>query len=985
MEKILAVQPDNLPVLMDKLNRAVRLSDKVAVQDTLIRLKQLSQGWKEDSQAALAKCERELTTKLGADAAFEVVLLTNLIRAEPAWGRGLTEVDPGKLPGIPLYSYIRLKPMPHEVAAPDEGLAFSVQETSKWLDGKWDAAVPVWLSGKGNPVVFAANGKEMRRSDVACILPSLPISQEGLLPLDWDNHYRMDILLASREGLRLYEQQKDETFKDVTAKLGLPPEVLKGDYYAAWARDFDADGDLDILLAPRSGSPLLLQHRPDGTFIPKPIFDGVKDVRAFAWLDLDADGACDVALLDAQGKLHIFANERSGQFVPWPVKPPSEKFVALTVMDANDDGVLDIVALRADGAILRISDRDKRQSLDVAELFRWEGMAKNAEPGTRKLIAGDFDNNGAVDLMASGPEGSKLWLGLGNGKYQEAKTELPPGVIAAADFAGNGRLDLLGLSKDGVLFQLRNKGTKDYHWQALRLQARTKENNAERPQWMNSFAIGSEVEVRAGTYVVKQPVTTPVSHFGLGTHNRPGVLRAQWTSGRINSYWDIGVDQLTFAEQMGYVSCPFLFTWNGERFEFITDFMWSSPLGVPGSDKGQDSFALQARDWTRIRGDQLVPKDGMYEIRTVANLWETHFYDQLSLEVVDHPADTELIVDERASLNPAQLAYHLVEKPRPVARAWDHYGNDVTAIVSAIDGVYLDRAGRGRYKGITNDHWVEIDLGEDTPKDGPVWLIANGWVLPVDSSTYFAIGQGQHEEPREPVLEVPDGKGGWKVARDNIGYPAGKNKTILIPLDGIPRRFRIRTNMEIYWDGLFYARGRDEAPRQQQLLTPQSADLHFRGVLELTRANASSPELPHYDRVASKGQPWRNLIGFHTRYGDVRELLEKADDRYVIATAGDEMTLRFAVPPGPPAGWKRDFIWKCDGWTKDGDLNTRFGKTVLPLPAHDLKSYNTPPGRLQDDPVYRRHAKDWDVYHTRFVRPDIFERGLRPTPTRNTP
>jgi hypothetical protein len=258
----------------------------------------------------------------------------------------------------------------------------------------------------------------------------------------------------------------------------------------------------------------------------------------------------------------------------------------------------------------------------------------------------------------------------------------------------------------------------------------------------------------------------------------------------------------------------------------------------------------------------------------------------------------------------------------------------------------------------------------------------------VDSSTYFAIAQGKHEQPREPVLEVPDGKGGWKVARENIGYPAGKNKTILIRLDGVdgpgvPRRFRLRTNMEIYWDALQIARGRDDVPRQPHDLALQSAHLEFRGILDMTRANASSPELPHYDRVAYLGQPWRNLIGYYTRYGDVRELLEKSDDRYVILTAGDEMTLRFAVPPGPPPGWKRDFVWKCDGWTKDGDLNTRFGKTVLPLPAHDLKTYNRPPGRLEDDPVYRRHANDWEVYHTRYVTPYVFERGLR-SPTRRS-
>jgi hypothetical protein len=67
----------------------------------------------------------------------------------------------------------------------------------------------------------------------------------------------------------------------------------------------------------------------------------------------------------------------------------------------------------------------------------------------------------------------------------------------------------------------------------------------------------------------------------------------------------------------------------------------------------------------------------------------------------------------------------------------------------------------------------------------------------------------------------------------------------------------------------------------------------------------------------------------------------------------------------------------CDGWAKDGDLNTRFSKTVLPLPAHDLTSYIDPPGRLEDDPVYRRFPEDWQKFHTRYVTPFEFEEGLR--------
>jgi hypothetical protein len=144
----------------------------------------------------------------------------------------------------------------------------------------------------------------------------------------------------------------------------------------------------------------------------------------------------------------------------------------------------------------------------------------------------------------------------------------------------------------------------------------------------------------------------------------------------------------------------------------------------------------------------------------------------------------------------------------------------------------------------------------------------------------------------------------------------------------------------------------------------------------MTHAGWSSPEIPHYE-PAIFGQQWRDLIGYYTRFGDVRELLATVDDRYVIMNAGDEIAMRFAVPAGPPRGWKRDFVWVCDGWTKDGDLNTRFSKTVLPLPFHGMTRYDEPPGRLEDDPVYRRFPKDWQKYHTRYVTPDEFERGLR--------
>ena len=76
------------------------------------------------------------------------------------------------------------------------------------------------------------------------------------------------------------------------------------------------------------------------------------------------------------------------------------------------------------------------------------------------------------------------------------------------------------------------------------------------------------------------------------------------------------------------------------------------------------------------------------------------------------------------------------------------------------------------------------------------------------------------------------------------------------------------------------------------------------------------------------------------------------------------------------------FVLIGDGWVKGGEFNTAFSKTVLPLPSHSNPSYTTTPGNLEEDPVYRRHPKDWQNFHTRYVTPRDVETALRP-PTRD--
>src|SRR3954447_11255651 len=253
---------------------------------------------------------------------------------------------------------------------------------------------------------------------------------------------------------------------------------------------------------------------------------------------------------------------------------------------------------------------------------------------------------------------------------------------------------------------------------------------------------------------------------------------------------------------------------------------------------------------------------------------------------------------------------------------------------------------------------------------------------PTDSSINVAISQGSAVKAKPLSLEVPDGHGGWVVARPNLGFPAGRKKICLIDLNGVfrpgtPKRVRLRTNLEVYWDEIQWAKGLPDTPLKITRMEPQQANLHYRGYSVIDQPNASSPEVPLYNRISGSKQIWRDLVGYYTRFGDVRELLAKRDDRYVIMNAGDEMAVRFAeVAPGP-AGWVRDYIIAGDGWIKDGDYNSTFSKTAEPLPYHAKQQYTDAPGRLEDEWVYKHHPEDWQTYHTRYGTPAVFQNSLR--------
>src|SRR5262249_44880729 len=279
--------------------------------------------------------------------------------------------------------------------------------------------------------------------------------------------------------------------------------------------------------------------------------------------------------------------------------------------------------------------------------------------------------------------GTQVFLGDGR-KYTPLPNALPFAAHAVLDRNRDGRLDILGIAGDGAVRVAMNHGTKNYHWQAIRTRAATVMGD----QRINSFGIGGEIEIRADLLTQKQMIQSPWTHFGLGEHPEVQFARIVWPNGLIQTEFDLKAGQSVLATQRLKGSCPFLFTWDGTRMRFLKDVVpMSAPLGSH-LDGRQLEPIQQTEQWFKIAGDELIPRDGYYDLRLTDEYWEAYYTDHYALMTVDHPAGTHLFVDERVADPPAPLRYYLTAEPQPFAVAHDDAGRDVVAAVRTLDAKY---------------------------------------------------------------------------------------------------------------------------------------------------------------------------------------------------------------------------------------------------------------------------------------------------------
>jgi Tfp pilus assembly protein PilF len=967
----------NLAARLELARLAAKRGDSPALHAAIEPLAAASKSWPPEAQSQLATLQAAASGD-ARTATTRVMFLKNVLQRVPEFRLAYGAVTtPLEALGEPIVRLLALKNPDPQPAPPDEAMTFAVKTGSE--ASSWAGAFPA--RGDGAPVVASAGPAGLALDGTTLGVAGLagmeadPASPrlDAVLAIDANYDFLTDIVWAGARGVRLLQQAEDGTFSDVTPAMGLPPELGSAPAFGAWAADTDLDGDLDVVLATAAGPPAILRNNNDGTFAALRPFDGVPSLRGFAWGDLDGDGVPDAALLDAAGTVHVFVNERGFGFDRRTLPLPAGSVTAVGLADASGAAAFDLVWLDRSGAVSRLALGP--EGPDVRRLATVKDAPKALAPGAARVVVADLDNNGAADLVVSGPQDARVLLRAGADEYRPLAQRVSMAVTSAADLDGDGRLELVGVAA-GRAARAESTGRTQYHWQAFRPRAASTLGD----QRINSFGIGGEVEVRSGLHAQKQAIASPLVHFGLGNATRADVVRIAWPNGMLQSEFDRPADAVVAASQRLKGSCPWLFAWNGREMAFATDLIWRSPLGLRINAQST-ADVLMTEDRVRLTGGQLVPRDGSYDLRVTAELWETHFFDLVSLVAIDRPAGVEVFVDERFAVPPPGLDPVATDPLQAFAAARDDQGRDVSGVVQARDDRHLDFAGRGAYQGITRDHFVELDLPDDAPRRGPLWLVAQGWVHPTDSSVNVAISQGRHAAPRGLALHVADASGRFREVRRNVGFPAGKDKTVLLDLAGVfppsgPRRLRLATNLEIFWDRLSWAVGRPDVALRSRAVPLSHADLRYRGFSETFRATPTAPERPRYV-VEGTAPRWLDLEGYHTRFGDVLPLLRSVDDRYVIMNAGDELRLRFPALPPPAAGLERDFLVVSDGWVKDGDYNTTASRTVLPLPTHATERYDRRPRRLEDDPVYVRHPGDFAEYHTRYVTPAPARGALR--------
>ena len=817
-----------------------------------------------------------------------------------------------------------------------------------------------------------------------------------------NNDGNLDVYVACDGENRLLLGSGQGTFDDITAAAGAGGGEQSS--RAALLLDSDHDADLDIFIcnAPAAGGGAtpdvanrLLNNNADGTFTDITEQAGVacpgEGAVAMTAADVDGDRDTDLVLLSSDRAVRVFTNELLASFraVDTGIAPTVAARFGGALQDLTGDGIPDLVTLDPDvggTAKLRLFAGDGRRKFAATA----EAVVPALDGTALGLRLADVDLDGDLDVAVIGATGTRIAYADGRGRLELASSAgdawKPPadGSVVAAevlDWTGDGVADLLRVvaAGDGARVELLPGELQPAaNWLAI---TPTGRRLADPRMRSPDSGYGVRITVRAGRH--EQAMTysgvngsasqsrVPLT-FGLATAKSAAYVDCLWPDG-VRQYElaiAAGENHVLTETQRKISSCPVLFTYDGERFRFVTDFAGVGGLGYfvgPG-----ESAPPQVLEHVKIESDQLQPRDGRYELRVAEPMEEAAYIDRLELRAVDHPGSVQVYPDECLAIGGPAPSHELLAYERPIfaiaARGPD--GSDCSDAIATVDRRYAYDPPPDRHlSGFCRPHSIELDFGDrlaGRADDAPVHLYIHGYIEYPYSQTNWAASQSKLEWEALRVDRRRD-DGSWETIVPDAGVPGGMARTMTVDLTGKVGgsrcTLRITTNLEVSYDRIFVAFDRKQDDLAIRTVPLVGASLRRLGFPREHSADGRRPKTWDYDRIDFIA-PFHVQRGAYTRYGEVGELLAEYDDRFAILAPGDEIALSFDANTLPklPAGWRRSFVLVSHAYCKDMDIYTAEPNRVEPLPFRGMSRYPYPDSEsYPDDEAHRKYREEYNT------------------------
>jgi trimeric autotransporter adhesin len=227
---------------------------------------------------------------------------------------------------------------------------------------------------------------------------------------------------------------------DGAGHFGLPVSLPVSSSFGLAAGDFNGDGHLDLVLVNWTAPSSFFSGDGHGHFgPPQPV--ALPEGGNLIAVDLNGDGKLDLVLEGGNsGTLYTFIGNGNGTFGTGSQLPLIYTFL---LADVNHDGKLDLITTGYSPLPSLSPYLSVRLGQDGGQFAPEQKTPLKA--GATVIAAADFNGDGKLDLAVDNATGATILLGDGAGNFQESNAFATPGtLLSAADFTGDSKPDLMG-------------------------------------------------------------------------------------------------------------------------------------------------------------------------------------------------------------------------------------------------------------------------------------------------------------------------------------------------------------------------------------------------------------------------------------------------------------------------------------------------------------------------------------------------------------